>query len=65
MEVNCEPEMSQKLKKTISRSKVVPPMPNAAEKVKDSETKMQPLNLVIKKFLLGSSCHGAVVNKSD
>ena len=41
LEVNCELEVSQKLKReTISRSKVMPPMPNAAEKVKDSETKM-------------------------
>lgn len=32
LEVNCELEVSQKLKReTISRSKVMPPMPNAAE----------------------------------
>lgn len=56
LEVNCELEVSQKLKReTISRSKVMPPMPNAAEKVKDSETKMGPLNLVIKRFLVISA----------
>lgn len=30
-------------------------MPNAAEKVKDSQTKMGPLNLVIKRFLVVSA----------
>lgn len=56
MEVHCELEVSTEAKReTISRSKVMPPMPNAAEKVKDSEMKMGPLNLVIKRFLVISA----------
>lgn len=45
-----EPEPSQKPKReTISISKVEPPVPNAAGKVKEDETKMCPLDLVVKR----------------
>lgn len=56
LKVNCELEVSQKLKReTTSRSKVMPPMQNAAENVKDSQMKMGPFNLVIKRFLVVSA----------
>lgn len=42
-------------RETISRRKAVTPMPSAAEKVKDGETKMCPLNLVAKRLLVMSA----------
>ena len=54
-------------KKTISRSEAVLPIPNVAEKVKDDETKMRPLDFVINMLLISAenSFYEVVRKRSD